>query len=423
MSLSLRVFAPFAFGYLLASVFRPITAVIAPDIVKDIGLDAASLGFLASAFFITAAASQLPLGILLDRYGPRPVNALLLCVTALGAVLFAIGHDVAILALGRAFIGIGVASCMASSFKAFALWYPPERLPLVNGLALAAGGIGTLMGTVPVEVALRYVDWRTVHLSVGGLVALSGIVLFVTVPRREFETKGETFRGQLNGLGVVLSSLAFWRIAPLVTVSMAAYANALQLWAGPWLHDVAGYERAQVASTMLILTGSTVVAFPLGGYLSSKLQHRGISAMTFAVGCMTIFMFVQIALLIELTSLTQLVWLLFGVFGPLSLSVYAALNQQFPKAMAGRVNTSMTLLWMAFAFCVQTGFGAILDQFPHSAAGGYAPQGYQTGFAILIALQLVTLGWYVAMGQLHAVSPGTPAKSLLRKGPSGQGTR
>ena len=401
--LSLRVFAPFALGYLLASVFRPITAVIAPNIVNDIGVNAAALGFLASAFFITAAASQLPLGILLDKYGPRRINALLLLVTAAGAALFAAGHDVATLAAGRALIGIGVASCMASSFKAFALWYPPERLPLVNGIALAAGGVGTLFGTLPVEIALRYMDWRAVHLGAASLVALAAIAVLVAVPRRAYEAKGETFRAQLDGLGTVLSSLVFWRIAPLVTVSMAAYANALQLWAGPWLHDVAGYDRTQVASTMLILTGSTIVAFPLGGYLSSKLQRRGINAMTFAVGCMTIFMLVQTALLMQLTSATHLIWLLFGVFGPLSLSVYAALNQQFPKAMAGRVNTSMTLLWMAFAFCVQTGFGAVLDQFPRGADTGYSPQGYQIGFAILVALQLLALAWYILAGRIHQV--------------------
>ncbi|MEQ8196220.1 MAG: MFS transporter, partial [Rhodospirillales bacterium] len=86
--LALRVFAPFAFGYFLSYLFRAINAVIAPDLVRDVGLDAAALGLLSSAYFVTFAAFQLPLGILLDRYGPRRTEAILLVFAALGSVLF-----------------------------------------------------------------------------------------------------------------------------------------------------------------------------------------------------------------------------------------------------------------------------------------------------------------------------------------------
>ncbi len=399
LSLSLRVFAPFAIGYLLASVFRPITAVIAPDIVRDLGIDATTLGLLASAFFVAAAASQLPLGILLDRYGPRLVNGVLLLATALGALLFAVGDGVVLIALGRALIGIGVASCMASSLKAFTLWFPPERMPLVNGLALAAGGTGMVAGTLPVEMALQYTDWRGVHFAAAGFVLFAAILVFAIVPRRDLETNGETFAVQLKGLATILSSLKFWRVAPIVMVSMGAYAGVLHLWAGPWLRDVAGYDRTQVASTLLIAAAAMIIAFPLGGFLSTRLQRFGVSAMTFVVCCMTTFMFVQAALLVELGTATNLAWLLFGVFGTLSLLVYAPLNQTFPKEMAGRVSTSMTLFWMAGAFVVQTGFGAVLDRFPVSASGEYSPHGYQMAFAILISAQIAALGWYFVAGR------------------------
>ena len=399
LSLSLRVFAPFAIGYLLASVFRPITAVIAPDIVRDLGIDATTLGLLASAFFVAAAASQLPLGILLDRGFVLFAAILVFGHRSPGALLFAVGDGVVLIALGRALIGIGVASCMASSLKAFTLWFPPERMPLVNGLALAAGGTGMVAGTLPVEMALQYTDWRGVHFAAAGFVLFAAILVFAIVPRRDLETNGETFAVQLKGLATILSSLKFWRVAPIVMVSMGAYAGVLHLWAGPWLRDVAGYDRTQVASTLLIAAAAMIIAFPLGGFLSTRLQRFGVSAMTFVVCCMTTFMFVQAALLVELGTATNLAWLLFGVFGPLSLLVYAPLNQTFPKEMAGRVSTSMTLFWMAGAFVVQTGFGAVLDRFPVSASGEYSPHGYQMAFAILISAQIAALGWYFVAGR------------------------
>ena len=71
----LRVFLPFALGYFLSYLLRVVNAVIAPDLVRDIGLDAADLGLMTSVAFLAFGAFQLPLGILLDRFGPRRTEA------------------------------------------------------------------------------------------------------------------------------------------------------------------------------------------------------------------------------------------------------------------------------------------------------------------------------------------------------------
>ncbi len=84
-----RVFVPFACGYFLSYLYRVINAVIAPDLVAELRLDAAELGFLTSTYFLTFALFQLPLGMLLDRFGPRRTEAALLMFAALGAFVFA----------------------------------------------------------------------------------------------------------------------------------------------------------------------------------------------------------------------------------------------------------------------------------------------------------------------------------------------
>ena len=150
-----RVFVPFAIGYFLSYLMRVVNAVIAPDLVRDLGLTAADLGLLTSANFLAFAVAQLPLGILLDRFGPRRTEAVLLLFAALGAFLFSIASSAPDLIAGRALIGLGTSACLMAAFKAYVMWFSGERIPFINGLQMAAGGLGAVTGTVPVEAGDR----------------------------------------------------------------------------------------------------------------------------------------------------------------------------------------------------------------------------------------------------------------------------
>src|SRR3990170_130768 len=139
----LVVFCPFAAGYFLSFFFRNVNAVISKDLAGEFELSPSDLGFLTSMYLLAFAAFQLPLGVLLDRYGPRRVVAALLCVAA-----------------GRALIGLGVSAGLMGAIKAFTLWFPLSRLATLNGLYLAAGGIGGLSATAPAEGLIGPFGWR-----------------------------------------------------------------------------------------------------------------------------------------------------------------------------------------------------------------------------------------------------------------------
>src|SRR6186997_2951706 len=100
MAVSLRVFMPFACGYFLSFFFRNVTAIISKDLAGEFTLSPADLGFLTSTYLLAFAAFQLPLGVLLDRYGPRRVVATLLCIAAAGAFIFAVARDFTMLSVG-----------------------------------------------------------------------------------------------------------------------------------------------------------------------------------------------------------------------------------------------------------------------------------------------------------------------------------
>ncbi|CAN0564508.1 unnamed protein product, partial [Laminaria digitata] len=221
--LMLTVIVPFGIGYYMSYLFRTVNAIISPQLVEDVGLTPGDLGLMTSAYFFTFAIVQLPLGIILDRYGPRRVQAALLIVAAMGASLFAFGSDAVTLAVGRGLIGIGVSGCLMAALKANVLWFPKEKIPLVNGIVFAFGTSGALSSTVPLEILVQSVDWRTVFWWLAGVSVLSSLLIFFLVPERPHAAKSavagqSAFAAQIADLKQVYASAFFWRLSLMVVL-------------------------------------------------------------------------------------------------------------------------------------------------------------------------------------------------------------
>jgi MFS family permease len=392
------VLLPFALGYFLSYLYRVVNAVIAPDLTAELGIGPDALGMLTSAYFITFAAFQLPLGVLLDRFGPRKIEALLLLFAASGAFVFAAAQSVWGLVLGRALIGLGVSACLMAAFTAFSMWFSKERLPLVNGVQMSAGGLGAVAATAPVEFLLHWTDWRGLFTLLGVLTLVVAGTIYWVVPAKRPPSSGVKFAEQIRGTGRIFTSLTFWRIAPWATMSQASFLSIQGLWAGPWLRDVAGLERSSVAVVLTIMASGMVFGFLFMGTLAERLGRLGIRPVAVAGAGMSGFMLFQGLVIMEMTTWTTVVWLGFCTTGTTGIVCYADLSQRFPAHMTGRVNTSLNLLVFIAAFICQWGIGVIIDLWPLQADGGYAPQGYQVSFAVLLALQLAGLSWYLLCG-------------------------
>jgi predicted MFS family arabinose efflux permease len=390
----LRVFIPFALGYFLSYLFRTVNAVIAPDLIRDIGVDPASLGLLTSAYFLTFAAFQLPLGVLLDRYGPRRVESVLLLFAAAGAFTFARAETLTGLMLGRALIGLGVSACLMAAFKAFTLWVPAEKLPLANGIQMISGGVGALAASTPVELSLKFTDWRGVFLILSGLTVVAAICIFMVVPEKQGSRSGETLRQQLQGIRQVFTSMTFWSIAPWAVAAQAAYLSIAGLWSGPWLRDIANYDRMTAANTLMGISIAMILGYFTFGFLAERLARRGIQPMTVAASGMICFIVVQGMIVLQIVKMTLILWLLFGFFGTACILPYAALSKSFPQHLSGRVNTGLNLLVFVAAFAAQWAIGLVIGLWPQSAAGGYSAAGYSSSFGLIVLLQLAGAAWY-----------------------------
>ncbi len=408
----LRVFLPFASGYFLSYLYRTINAVLSPYLAMELRLDASALGLLTSVYFLTFAAFQLPLGILLDRFGPRRVEAVLLLFAAGGAGLFAVGHGATELIVGRALIGLGVSACLMASFKAFVLWFPAERLSVVNGWVLAAGGLGALAATAPVEMALKLTDWRGVFVGLAALtLAVAALLLWVVPEREKGVASRDGWPAQWRGVVDVFRSPVFWRIAPVAVLSQASFLAIQGLWAGPWLRDVAGLDSAGIAGTLFWIAAAMVAGFLSLGQLAYGLTRRGIAPLAVAAGGLALFMLAQLAIWFDWGPRWPL-WALFGFFGTSGMLCFAVLAQSFPATLSGRVSTALNLLVFVAAFALQWGIGMIVNQWP-VADGGYAEVGYRLAFGLALAGQFVTWLWLL-LGSRRIGKTGRPGPDERR---------
>ncbi len=400
------VFLPFASGFFLSYLFRSVTAVIAPNLVADVNLGAADLGLLTSVYFLTFAVAQLPLGILLDRFGPGRVQSRLLLCGALGALIFAVGESRDILILGRALIGLGVAAGLMAGLQAIALWFPRERLALINACYMAFGGVGALAATAPVEALLHLTDWRGLFVGLAIAMLAVSALIFLVVPDRTSGGPRGTPAQQLRGLARVYRDRLFWRLAPLVAMAAGTSMAVQGLWAGPWLRDVAGLGRTEVAAHLLVMAAAFTAGLLTAGVVAEVGRRFGLALTTVIGLSVAAFMVIEGAVLLEWTGFGYGLWAAYAFFGNMSPPLaFAALAQHFPPALTGRANTAFNVIAIFTAFAAQYVIGAVIDLWPTTAAGGYANEGYRTAFGLIVGLQLVALIWF-AWPRRRSGSPG-----------------
>jgi MFS family permease len=408
MTTTLRIFIPFALGYFISYLFRVVNAVIAPDLVADLGIDPSQLGLLTSTYFIAFASSQLPLGLLLDRFGPRIVESFLLLFAGTGAIIFAVSDTLTGVIIGRALIGFGVSACLMAAFKSYVVWFPGNILSRVNGFQMAAGGLGALVATTPVEWALNFTDWRGLFWGLGLFSFAVSLAVFLIIPERREKAKPEKLNVQIKGIIQVFKSPIFWRVAPLTTLSQSGYVAIQGLWAGPWLRDVANVPRSQVASLLSWSALAMIAGYITMGFLAEKLAKRGVPVLTTAVVGMGFFIGVQAILTFNLPLPTPLILVLFGFFGTSGILSYTALTLEFPASLSGRVTTSINMMVFVAAFSVQWAIGAIINCWEVTAKANYDPAGYRAGFLALLVCQLLALVWFWLTG----LKKNRPTKKL-----------
>ena len=387
-----RVTLPFLAGYFVSYVYRSINAIIGPELAREFALSAAGLGLLSGIYFFAFALFQLPLGLLLDRYGPRRVNATLLMVAAAGGLWFPLAGSFEQLTLARALIGLGVSGCLMASFSAFALWYPPERLATMNGIAFASGMLGAIAVTVPLEVLLRALNWREVFYGIVALTVTVSLVLYTVVPEKAAARRGAPLREQLRGYVALARDPAFWRLALCVGASQLAAVSLATLWVATWLRDVAGYSQAEVAQALLAFNVVMIAGYLGFGRAADGMTRAGRSTLPLLAGGVSVAALCLGLLALGVRTGALVLWC--GFFGCATAVVlsYALFSRRYPKDMVGRVNSALNVAVFVGMFTGQWAVGLIINRWPQTATG-YAPEAYPWALGGLWLVQVSGLAW------------------------------
>jgi MFS family permease len=389
--LILCVFLPFVAAYYLSFLFRTINATVAGALTSEFGLGAGDLGLLTSVYYLTFAAAQIPIGILLDRYGPGWIQGAVMVAAALGAALFAVSDNFWLLLGGRALIGLGVAASLTAGLKALVLWFPSERIPLLNGLMVMLGALGALTATLPAEFLLVSVGWRALFELLAIASAGCALVIYLVVPERPTAISGAGGPTR-SSLRTVYADPRFWRLAPLSGTCIGT-AWALQgLWAAPWLSDVEGLDRSELLQHLLIMAIALSVGALLWGVAVDPLRRRGIGPRALFGLVATMFIAAQFALILRLPLPSYVPWIIVAAVGAGTVLSYAILAEYFPTELAGRANAALNLFHIGGAFVVQYMTGLVIQLWPHTD-GHYPEIAYQTAFAFNVGLQVAAGIW------------------------------
>jgi MFS family permease len=396
----LRIYFPFAAGYFLSYVFRTVNAVISPELSRDLNLHPSSLGLLTSAYFLAFGAAQIPVGMLLDRYGPRRVEPVLLAIAGLGALFFAYAETLPGLGLARGVIGLGVCACLMSPLKAIAAWFPRERQASLSGWIMVAGGSGALLATTPLEWALRFTDWRTVFVALAAATLLAAIAIAWRVPDTDKPAHVADFAEQWSGVGQVFLHPRFWWIAPLAACCIGSFMAIQGLWAVPWLMEVQGETRAGAARHLFCMGVVVLSGYAALGVFGTPLARRGIHSRHLFVTGFASAILALAGIVLSLPG-SYFWWSLYGLGAAANVLGFTVLNEGFGRDLAGRSNTTLNLLMFGGSFLAQWGLGVVADlaqaRFGHGQADGL-----RIAFGLALGLNVLTLAWFLRGWATHA---------------------
>ncbi len=389
----LTVFLPFAFGYYLSFFFRTINAVVAPHLTAELGLGPQALGLMTGAYFLAFAAAQLPIGVLLDRYGPRRVQAGLMLIAGAGALGFAHGQDATTLALTRAAIGFGVAGSLMSAMKALLTWFPRERMALVTGTFLVFGGLGALSATRPLEALLLLVGWRALFLGLTGATLAASALVFLVVPDSARGRATGSLGRQIREVAVIFGDPLFWRIGWASSLHLAVIFAVMGLWAAPWLAEVERLDRQGVVDHLLAMAVSFTVGTFLIGVVADQLMRRRIGQPAVFGAGLVLFIAVVLAIVLRAPLPSLALWIAFAVFGNLPALPYGFVPERYPDAFAGRALTALNVVALTVAFALQWLMGVVIGLWPALPDGTRPPEAHQVARGLALACHAAAAGY------------------------------
>lgn len=398
--------------FMMAMLFRASTVIISPDLMGDLHLSIENLGLLGSVFFYAFAAAQLPMGLLLDKFGSRRVLICMNLVGTLGALLFARSHGINDALMARFLLGLGMSVNMMGSLKLYTVWFKPHQFASITGVTISIASLGGLLATSPFRLLVDEIGWRSGFLVLAAVNFILVICFFLWVhdaPRDESSPPcahtEKQDASQWQGVLKLFGNLNFWIIALTMGLRDGVFTAIQALWAGPYLIFHLGLPALKAGNLLLFLNIGAIVGAPIGGLLADRVlrsaRRTGLISLCFLA--FSIFLLVFWPGPVYLLLLAMVLFLL-GFFAPFASLLFAHIKTMIPPEMTGVSFTGINLFSAIGGGIFLHGLGHILGHGPlaDTMSGGNFQMGFSVCFfAILIALILY---WFSRESKTAATS-------------------
>lgn len=386
-----RLVGVFGLTYILSQFLRTSNAVLAPELMAELALDPADLGLLTGAFFLAFGAVQIPVGIMLDRFGPRRVVALAMSLAVAGVVTFAAAEGLAGLTLGRILMGLGCAPILMGAYVVYARWFPADRFATLSGIQLGIGYTGALLATAPLAIAVEMIGWRWSMAVTGLWATLFALVVYLVVrdapPGHPLERRPpEGLRQAVGGVREVIRDRRFWRLLPLQSVGYGAAASVSTLWAGPYLAQVHGLDSVARGNILFLMGLGAITGVLACAPLDRLFNTRKQIVLLGSLASSAVLLVLALVAHPPLALVTLLFVLLVTLAGYIAV-LMSHVRVLFPDHLVGRGLTVANMCSMGGVALMQMATGAILGRFDAAAqADGEAYRAVFLFLAVVLAL-------------------------------------
>jgi len=261
---------------------------------------------------------------------------------------------------------------------------------------MSAGAIGLLVATRPLQEASDQFGWRFVFFILAGITFAVALMIFFVVPERDrnASSSSEPLGEQVRQLVGIFRDPAIISLTPLLATTAGVHVAIQTLWAAPWLRDVLGAGREEVANYLFLMAVAFFFGILFTGSVADWFARRGASLLSVMLGFMAIYLVAQIGIVLQFTDYALILWLAFGMSGQVAILAYPWLSTYFGSNLSGRAHTAVNLMIFACAFVAQYAIGAIIELYPQPTTNTYDPVSYQTAFGAFLAIQIAALIWF-----------------------------
>lgn len=350
LRLPLLGWATGALFFFYAWVLRVSPSVMIDELMRDFDVSSTLLGNLSAFYFYGYAGMQIPVGLMLDRFGPRRLMTLAALVCAAGCVVCAVSTSFWAVSAGRFLIGASAAFSLVGSMAVAGQWFPAHRFALLSGLATFMGMAGGVLGQAPVRLGVEAFGWRHVMLAFAGGGVLIAVAAWTTVRDRQQGSGGQ--HHILRGLVQVARQPQTWLISVVGLGAGAPLLGFAALWGVPYLGVTHGLDKTTAAAVTSMMFVGWGLAAPVNGWLSDRLGSRKkplIAGLLISAICISTIVYVPGLPVPVIAGLC----LLSGIGGSVQTIGFAAAREHNPVQLSGTT--------IGFVNCLMTGSGALFQ--------------------------------------------------------------